>query len=310
MDGILVVNKPSGWTSHDVVAKARRILGTRRIGHAGTLDPAATGVLVLCIGRATRVVDRLVADEKEYRARAVFGEATDTQDAEGRIVRSGDASDLTREHVEFALADFTGTIMQIPPMVSALHHEGRRLYDLARQNQSVERTPREVTISDLQLEDFTPGKRAHGTLRVVCSKGTYVRTLVHDLGERLGVGAHLADLVRLRSGRFRIEDSFNLEDISKLAEQGRIGEKVLPIEEAVRDMPSYSVTEAQETTLAHGGRIALPTSASFCDGEEIAVFDSDGSLLALAVAVEEASARLLQPFKVFAVNDETGVARS
>ena len=243
MDGVLNINKPAGWTSHDVVAKARGILRTKRIGHAGTLDPSATGVLLLCVGYATRIADYLVADEKEYLAKVVFGEATDTQDADGIVISTADASILTEEALESALSAFRGKIEQIPPMVSAVHHEGKRLYELARKNQVVERKPREVEVRELKLVEFLPGKRAKATIRVVCSKGTYVRTICHDLGERLGVGAHLAELTRLRVGRFRVEEAISLEELANRAESGRLGEIIIPIVDALSHLPSYSVSE-------------------------------------------------------------------
>jgi len=298
MDGVLIVNKPAGWTSHDVVAKARGILRTKKIGHSGTLDPPATGVLLLCVGRATRISDYLAAGEKEYLAKAVFGEATDTQDAEGKMLTEADASGLTRKALESALGDFRGKIKQIPPMVSAVHHEGRRLYELARKNEVVERQPREIEIHELELLDFQPGERARATLRAVTSKGTYVRTICHDLGERLGVGAHLAELTRLRVGRFRIEDAISLEELAALAEAGRVGEKMLSIGEALSHLPSCSVSDEDARIVLHGGRATVPEGMELDGGEEVLVLSPNGELLALAKLVQDGGAARLQPTKV------------
>ena len=300
MDGVLIVNKPAGWTSHDVVAKARGILRTKKIGHSGTLDPPATGVLLLCVGRATRISDYLAAGEKEYLAKAVFGEATDTQDAEGKVVSEADASGLTKETLESALSEFRGKIKQIPPMVSAVHHEGRRLYELARKNMVVEREPRDVEVHELELLDFQPGERAKATLRAVTSKGTYVRTICHDLGERLGVGAHLDELIRLRVGRFRVEDAIALEELAALAQAGRVGEKMLSIGEALSHLPSCSVSEEDARVVLHGGRAAVPEGVELNGGEEVLVLSPNGELLALAKPVTEGGALKLQPTKVLA----------
>ena len=299
MDGVLIVNKPAGWTSHDVVAKARGILRTRRIGHAGTLDPSATGVLVLCIGRATRLAQHIADGEKEYMATAVFGAATDTQDAEGEVTSSTDATALTGEALERALELFRGRIRQIPPMVSAVHHSGRRLYELAREGREVEREPREVEIHELKLLDFRPGERAEAKLRVVCSKGTYVRTLCHDLGGNLGVGAHLAELVRTRVGRFRIEDSASLEDVAALAADGRVGEKMIPMADALSHLASFKVSEEQATTVLHGGQIVVPGTAATARSDEVVILSSAGELLALAKPIRAGTLMALQPTRVF-----------
>ena len=202
MDGILVVDKPAGMTSHDAVSIVRRALDQRRIGHAGTLDPDATGVLLLGVGRATRLMRFIEVYDKEYVADVVFGTETTTQDASGDTVAEADASALEAEMVERAAADFVGEIEQVPPMMSAVKVGGERLYRKARRGEDVERPARRVTIHELTVEAFTPGERARARLRVRCSRGTYVRTLAHDLGRVLGVGAHVAALRRVRIGPF------------------------------------------------------------------------------------------------------------
>ena len=204
-DGILNLNKPRGPTSHDVIDRIRALTGIRRVGHAGTLDPLATGVLLVCIGRATRVAEYLMDSHKIYRARVRLGIATDTYDAEGQVIPSVDSVDpieISRAEVETALVRFRGTIEQVPPMYSALKHKGEPLHKLARRGVEVKREPRQVEIPCLALTEWKPPEC---TLEMTCSPGTYVRALAHDLGQALGCGAHLTGLVRLASGGFRLK---------------------------------------------------------------------------------------------------------
>ena len=215
--GILNINKPRGLTSFAVVTRVRRLTGMRRVGHAGTLDPIAEGVLPVCIGQATRIVDYLVDQPKAYRAQLRLGVATDTYDAEGAVTAERDASGVTRSKVEEALLAFTGQIEQLPPMYSAVKHEGQPLYRHARAGRLVERRPRQVTIYRLELLDF---QAPLVTIEMECSKGTYVRTLAHDVGERLGCGAHMSALTRLRSGPFALEEAVTLEELERAADDG------------------------------------------------------------------------------------------
>ena len=255
MDGILNVSKPSGPTSHDVVQRIRGAAHTKRVGHAGTLDPIATGVLIICLGNATRIVEYLMDWRKCYRATAVFGAETDTEDATGEIIREADCSHLTRETLEAVLPRFVGEILQTPPMVSAVHHEGQRLYELARAGKVVERAPRPVEIYSLSLVDFTPGGRPSATLDVECSKGTYIRTLCADIGKALDCGAYMSALTRTAVGRFKVEDSASLEAI----EQGPIEEFLISIDEALANMPEVHISEEDEHRIANG--VMLPVEA-------------------------------------------------
>ena len=237
MDGVLNIRKPGGPTSHDVVDEVRRIFEQKKVGHAGTLDPMATGVLVVCLGRATRIVEYLMGAPKEYRARMALGISTDTQDATGAVTGERDASPVTREAFEEAAAAFVGEIEQVPPMISALKHGGRPLYKLARDGITVERAPRTVTIHSIEVIGFQPGvggqePGAEGAspsllleaeIRVRCSSGTYIRTLCADIGEKLGCGAHMTALERTSVGRFRIEDSVTLEELCRASSEGRMG---------------------------------------------------------------------------------------
>ena len=211
-NGILIIDKPGDWTSHDVVAKLRGLLHERRIGHAGTLDPMATGVLPVFVGRATRAVEFAAEREKEYLATLRLGTVTDTQDITGTILSTQPIT-ATREAVEEALAGFRGDIQQVPPMYSAIKREGKKLYELARRGQEVERTPRPITIHELELLDQP--SPTDFTLRVLCSKGTYVRTLCHDIGQALGCGGTLAALRRTRSAGFSLNEAVTLEQVAQ-----------------------------------------------------------------------------------------------
>ncbi|OGO42487.1 MAG: tRNA pseudouridine(55) synthase TruB, partial [Chloroflexi bacterium RBG_16_57_9] len=208
--GILNIDKPAGMTSHDVVAAVRRAAQEQRVGHAGTLDPMATGVLLVCIGSATRIIEHLQAHPKTYRADIRLGMATDTYDAEGQVTYESPSFNVDRDQVEEALAGFRGIIQQVPPMYSALKRDGRPLYELARAGIEVEREPRTVEIFRLEITHWAPPVVQ---VEVQCSKGTYIRSLAHDLGQKLGVGGHLSGLVRLASGRFTLDRAESLTSV-------------------------------------------------------------------------------------------------
>jgi tRNA pseudouridine55 synthase len=244
VDGILVVDKPAGMTSHDVIAIVRRQLGERRVGHAGTLDPDATGVLVLGIGRATRLLRFIEIHEKEYVAEVTLGAATSTQDASGDVISEVDASAVTREDVERAAAAMVGEISQVPPMVSAVKVGGERLYRKARRGEEVEREPRRVVVHALDVESFTSGQRATAQLRVRCSRGTYVRTLAHDLGRALGLGGHVATLRRLKVGPFVAEGA--------VPPAAAAATDLRPIMDAIAGYPRRDVSADEATMVVHG----------------------------------------------------------
>ena len=212
MDGILVVNKPSGITSHDVVDFIRRKFNIKRVGHAGTLDPLATGVLVMLLGNATKLSNTFINDDKEYIAKLYFGKSTDTQDSQGKVLEEKNIEPLDIENIRKALENFKGEIEQIPPMVSAIKHKGKKLYELARSGKTVVREPRKIRISEIEIQDF---KFPEITFKVKCSKGTYVRTLCEDIGRSLGVPSHMSGLVRSASGDFLLENSKNMEDVNE-----------------------------------------------------------------------------------------------
>jgi tRNA pseudouridine55 synthase len=268
IDGVLVIDKPSGMTSHDVVDEVRRRLGTRRVGHGGTLDPDATGVLVVGVGRATRLLSYAQQAPKRYRAVATFGAATTTQDASGEVVARRPTEGLDAARVASALPHFVGTIEQLPPMVSAVKVGGRRLYERARRGEEVERRPRRVTVYALELVRFEPGVEPQATLDVRCSAGTYVRTLVHDLGEALGTGAHLRALRRIAAGGFGEDDALAL---------GEVGEHALrPPVDVLGAMARVEVDAVAAREVRHGR--ALPPPDGVGEGEPVAIVHA-GSLL-------------------------------
>jgi len=211
-DGVLLVDKPAGMTSHDVVDRVRRHFGFKKVGHCGTLDPAATGLLILVLERATKLQDRLMSDDKAYEGTMLLGVSTDSQDADGEIVAEKPVPPLAVEDIEQAFAKFRGDIQQVPPMVSAVKHHGTPLYKLARKGKTVERQPRLIHIYDLRVLALDLPRI---TFRIACTKGTYVRTLCSDIGDALGCGAHLHELRRTRSGNFDVKDAHSLETIMK-----------------------------------------------------------------------------------------------
>ncbi|MBA2319442.1 MAG: tRNA pseudouridine(55) synthase TruB [Euzebyales bacterium] len=296
MDGVLVVDKPAGMTSHDVVAIVRKAAGQRKVGHAGTLDPDATGVLVVCLGRATRLVPYLQASRKTYAARLRLGVTTTTLDAAGDVVSERDASGVDEAAFCDALQRFVGDIEQVPPMVSAVRVGGERLHAKARRGEVVEREPRPVTIHDIVLSDFDAGPPPEAAFLVTCSPGTYVRTLAADVGERLGVGAHLVGLRRLGSGRFTLEEAVPLGAVQQLGARGGLAQALVPMAEAVADYPTVVVTAAGAQALGFGRRIGRT-------GHEgpVAALSSAGRLLAMVVD-EEGAAR---PLVVFTAAGET-----
>jgi len=256
-DGILNLDKPRGPTSHDVVDRIRALTGTRRVGHAGTLDPSATGVLLVCVGRATRVAEYLMAGQKTYRARVRLGISTNTYDAEGQVTAKAPVEvDSTR--VETALARFRGTITQVPPIYSALKHKGTPLYRLARQGLDMDQfspKARQVEVFRLELTAWEPPEC---TVEVTCSPGTYVRTLAHDLGQALGCGAHLAGLTRLASGKFRLENGITLEELAHAATEGHWRDLLHPIDAALTRFKALHLDVDAARRLCSGQAISLP----------------------------------------------------
>lgn len=299
LEGILAVWKPAGWTSHDVVAKVRRLTRMRRIGHAGTLDPQVTGVLPLCLGRATRAVEYLQELPKAYEAVMRLGVETDTEDMTGTVTGTADASHVTEAMVREALARFTGEIEQVPPMYSAVKVGGRKLYELAREGRTVERRPRRVTIHSLELK-FAElgGPEPRVGFAAVCSKGTYIRTLCVDIGRALGVPAAMETLVRTMSAGLGQADCLTMERIGELAATGGLAEALLPVDRALGMFPRVDVSAAAAAWAARGQRIRLPAGQTeglvrlYGAGRFVGLFEADGE------------AGVLKPVKVFASADE------
>ena len=250
MNGIVIIDKPAGWTSQDVTARLRRVFGTRRIGHGGTLDPMATGVLPVFVGRATRGVEFFEHAEKTYEAVLRLGITTDTEDITGRVLEQREVN-VTRETLESALEGFRGEILQIPPMYSALKVDGQKLCDLARKGKEVERVPRPITIHELTLLDFT-GETAR--LRVRCSKGTYIRTLCKDIGEALGCGGCMEELRRTGAGEYTIAEAVPLE---KLLQAENPGEYLRPVDTMFRNYPAVKLTPNQEKRCRCGNSFSV-----------------------------------------------------
>ncbi|MDX1658593.1 MAG: tRNA pseudouridine(55) synthase TruB [Nitriliruptorales bacterium] len=258
LDGVLVVDKPAGLTSHDVVDVVRKAAHQRKVGHTGTLDPDATGVLVLCLGRATRLVRFLQAGRKTYVATAQLGAVTASQDASGEVTAETDASHVDEDDVREALERFRGEIEQVPPMVSALKVDGERLHEKARRGEVVEREPRPVTIHELVLEHFEGGgPRPELRFRVTCSAGTYVRTLAHDLGTALGVGGHLTDLRRVSNGPFTEGVATPLSEIEACADPDELEDQLVDLLTATSHLERVTIDDADlARRLTHGGQLA------------------------------------------------------
>ena len=248
MDGILVIRKEKGYTSHDVVAKLRGILHMKKIGHTGTLDPDAEGVLPVALGRGTRLVELLTEKQKTYETVLHLGVVTDTQDMTGTVLETKPVN-VTEEQVREAVASFVGDKLQIPPMYSALKVNGRKLYELAREGKTVERKPRPVTFYEIRILDMQLPKVR---LSVTCSKGTYIRTLCHDIGEKLGCGGAMEELLRTRSGNFTLEESMTLSQVEEAVKDGTIEEKLVSIEDVLLDYPAVYATGEGDRLLQNG----------------------------------------------------------
>jgi len=301
MDGVLIIDKPAGITSHDVVARVRRITAHRRVGHTGTLDPFATGVLVVLVGRATRLAQFLSGAEKEYQAVIRLGYATDTGDRTGQ--RMPDATDQShakaqstqgfrKEEIERALASLRGEIEQIPPMYSARKIAGRKLYELARRGEEVERQAVRVTVSEFeatalpsQNDDDTKDLR----VRVVCSAGTYIRTLAEDFGKRLGVGAHVAELRRTRAGQFKIEDAVTLDRLAEAAESGSLEQILISPDAAVSFLPQFQLDCDAVRRVMNGIDIEIEDGQEMpgADRQTVRMRSANGELIAVGICDSE-----------------------
>ncbi len=305
MDGILNINKPQGETSFSIVARVKRLSGERRVGHAGTLDPAATGVLPVCLGRGTRVIEFLMETTKTYRAQIELGVATDTYDATGKITQRGDYSGISQGQLEAALASFCGLIPQIPPMYSAVKYHGQRLYQLARAGITIERKSRLTKIHHLELVDWQPPV---ATVEVECGKGTYIRSLAHDLGQSLGCGASLKSLIRLRYGLFDIKDAVSVPQLEDAFRYGYWQNLIYPIDVVLLHWTAVVVNDDTSQAIRNGQPLILksgnggeetdypeqrsPAWSSYCR-----VYTADGGFLGMLRLNPEG--KQWQPEKIF-----------
>jgi len=291
VDGVLIIKKETGWTSHDVVAKVRQLLGGVKVGHAGTLDPAATGVLPVLIGRGTRIAEYLVEWDKEYRAVLRLGESTDTQDATGTVLASQTTDSMTSESICEVVGRFHGSMEQVPPMYSAVKVRGVPLYKSARAGKTIARDARSIVIHTLEVEAI---QERDVTLRIVCSKGTYVRTLCADIGEALGVGGHMSALERRRVGPLTIDHALTIDDVVTRHALGRLGDDLLSLDRALDHLGIAVVNEQTADHVRHGAPVPAAkilrwegTAAAECRSQSpVRIHDTDGRLLAIGKCPE------------------------
>lgn len=279
MDGVLNINKPAGMTSHDVVRKVRGLLKEKRIGHTGTLDPLATGVLVLCVGKATRIARYLEAGEKEYRAIMRLGVTTDTLDSDGKVLETRSYTPPAESEIKQIMQGYTGIITQRPPIFSALKVAGVPSYKLARAGNAEPLKERQITIFSLAVLEY---ENPFITISVHCSKGTYIRTLCDDIGARLGMGAHLTGLVRTRSGGFGLDRAFTLEQLSSMIADGNALRTMVSMDDALVDFPVISVDRDEAVKIGHGNKVAQKNLISVVPESRIRIHGPSGNLLAIA----------------------------
>lgn len=286
MDGIINVYKEAGFTSHDVVAKLRGVLGQKKIGHTGTLDPMATGVLPVCCGKATKVCELLADRDKTYQAVCQLGIVTDTQDMTGTVLEENSIRNITEEEVKAAVSSFLGESMQIPPMYSALKVNGKKLYELAREGKMVEREARPITISKIDILQMNLEEQIF-SLEVTCSKGTYIRTLCHDIGQKLGVGAALQNLIRTRVGNFMIGNALTMEEIERMVSEDKdtFWQQLVSVDSLFEGYAKVQVKESCVKKLANGNILKqsflIPKTAFPEDGSDCLVYDTDENFRAV-----------------------------
>ncbi|MBP3458067.1 MAG: tRNA pseudouridine(55) synthase TruB [Lachnospiraceae bacterium] len=296
LNGVIIVNKEKGFTSHDAVAKLRGILKQKKIGHTGTLDPQAEGVLPVCLGNATKLCDILTDKKKEYVAELLLGVVTDTQDTTGTVLKEMPVN-LKEDQVRRAIASFEGKSMQIPPMYSALKVKGKKLYELAREGKVIEREPRPIEISELEILSVNLPKVR---IRVLCSKGTYIRTLCADIGEKLGCGGCMESLLRTRVEHFALEDAHTLSQIEKIRDEGKLDSLIIPVDEIFSDlkkvhiMPEYAMFVENGNTCSMSLLQEIPEAE---DGERFLMYHSNGKFYGIyEYAGQE---EMLKPYKMF-----------
>lgn len=298
MQGILIVNKPKGMTSHDVVSFARRSFGMRKIGHTGTLDPDAEGVLPLLFGNATKLSDLLTAEEKSYTARVLLGTVTDTYDISGTVLEQHEVK-VTQEEILEALSHFTGEQEQVPPMYSAIKMNGKKLYQLARQGVEVERPSRKIYIHKLQAYDFSEDKRSF-SLKIDCSKGTYIRSLCHDIGQKLGCGACMQSLLRTRTGSFTLKQAHTPEEIEAQIQAGNTQALLLSMEEALSRFAKHTVSEESACKIRNGLRLRTEQIGLRANvGDWVRLYDKEGLFCLVSVVCDDSGSETIKLEKTF-----------
>lgn len=299
MDGIFNIYKEKGFTSHDVVAVVRKILHMKKVGHTGTLDPDAEGVLPICVGKATKLSDIIMDGRKSYRAMLKLGVTTTTEDASGEILAEKPVN-WDEDAIRAAIAGMIGRQEQIPPMYSAVKVNGKKLYELAREGKEIERKARTIEIFDIRIRAFLPPNRVE--FDVDCSKGTYIRTLCADIGKTLGCGGHMESLLRTATGSFSLEQAIRLDDLRALAAEDRAAEAMLSMKEALRDFPKIRVSAQSEKLLYNGGKIKqtyfTEKPAVLEENSLAAVYDSGEKLVGLYTIQKEADAFFIKPYKM------------
>jgi len=305
MNGILNIVKPKGISSYQVVREVRNILNISKVGHTGTLDPSASGVLLICLGQATKIAEFLVGMKKNYQGEMVLGVSTDSQDAEGNIIGKKEVgTDIDEKRIRNIFQKYEGTISQIPPMFSAAHYKGKRLYHLARKGIEVKRNSKEVKVYQFNLIKFEQRVNPIVKFEVVCSKGTYVRTLCNDIGNELGCGAHLSNLVRKKVGNFSIEDSINFEEFKK--DKTLAKRYLISIDSALEGLNKVTVKNEASKTILNGGRISseqiveIPEGLKTGKDKFVKMFDTRGHLLSIGTSIKEDGKNIIfKPVKVF-----------
>ena len=299
MDGIFNIYKEKGFTSHDVVAIVRRTIHMKKVGHTGTLDPDAEGVLPVCVGKATKLSDVIMDGRKSYRAMLRLGITTTTEDASGEVLETKEV-DFNEDKIREVVASFIGKLEQVPPMYSAVKVNGKKLYELAREGKEIERKSRTIEVYDIRIRQFLPPDRVE--IDVDCSKGTYIRTLCADIGKVLGCGGHMAELLRTATGAFSLENAIKLEELKALAEQEKAEEALLTMEDALKDFPVVKVSEKSAKFLYNGGKIQerflTEKPAVLKEGEIVATYDHAYNLVGLYEIKKEESNFFIKPFKM------------
>ncbi len=299
MDGIFNIYKEKGFTSHDVVAIVRRTIHMKKVGHTGTLDPDAEGVLPVCVGRATKLSDVIMDGRKSYRAMLRLGITTTTEDASGEVLETKEV-DFDTEKIRAVTASFIGKLEQVPPMYSAVKVNGRKLYELAREGKEIERKSRTIEVYDIRIRQFLPPDRVE--IDVDCSKGTYIRTLCADIGKALGCGGHMAELLRTATGSFSLENAIKLDELKALAEEGNAEKVLLTMEKALQEFPVVKVSEKSAKFLYNGAKIQerffTEKPSAYKDGDIVTAYDHENVLVGLYEIKKEENNFYMKPYKM------------